>query len=105
MDKIQICINRFDIPSDITVIIKDYIWYENEIARLRKIKYIICLKINKAFCSSISTRILPYWYTISNKRRWLYRISNDISINCVFCYLCGNYMEDAKTNAKCECLY
>ena len=99
----QICINRFNVPRDISIIIKDFLWFDIQIAKVRKIKNKACNQINRAFCSSISTRILPQWFTISNERRWIYR-TTDIDLNCVFCNKCGNYIQYMLKNGTCKCI-
>ena len=108
----QLYINRMNLPKEILFTIKDYIWYDIQIANIRKMKKDIHFTIKTAVCPNNETD--DYWKGCHD-RRWYFIINTHIIkyyFQCNFCKKCGNYElamcireHDMSNTIKCTCNY
>ena len=87
--KKQLCINHFDLPLEIQIMIKDYAFCDVEGARLKNMKKRFIHTIYHSYCSSNIQYNPSHYnniqgYCFNNYfRRFL----------CSFCKYCGNYIK------------
>lgn len=97
----QLCLNRFLLPPELILIIKDFIWPDKELHRLINIKKYICKIIDTSYCSANIGDITYY------DRNWFIQIHENkmhiFFLDAKFCTKCGEYDGWFNTPNICKC--
>ena len=87
----QICINRL-FTHDVAILIKDFTWFDFEIAHIKYLKRIIHDKIDNAYSAMKDEFLHPLWFNPNKMNYYFWTCGESRAFTAKFCIKCGEYI-------------